>query len=316
VTPLRTRPLLRLVSTVLWAPLIAAAGCSNGPFILSPAERAQVFAAESLAGAATLTGAVREPAPAVTHGGLRYGASVTRHAGTPATGPLSLWIVVDVTNPGGSAVSLPVLGCTVRPEFRPAGAEVPVWSPLTDGCAQAPYVVELAAGATHRFTFLAYDAMLLSIEDGRYDLTARVHLPDTVLRLDAGTADVLLGLPNVAYHVTVSDDGGRPSARVRVENLNAEPLALAWGACAVGFELHRRADLSDEPVRLGQDRTCERYLASGSVAPGAIFDAREFEYTLRGDRSPGVGPGRYELVVTFRLNWRTYRFPMGPIMLR
>jgi hypothetical protein len=302
-------------------PLLAAAlvACGGPLFDVPGGGQEQTFTSESLLPAAAFARPLRAPAAPVAVDGLLYSADVQSTTMGPQNGPMSLVVRVHVRNPGPGAARLNVDGCTVIPEFRHAGSQQaePDWTPAI-GCAQAPYGVDIAAGATHTFEFLAYDAMLAAaLEDGRYDVVARFRLPGRVLRLDAGTADVRLMVPNLAFHVSVDEDGGWPGARVRVENRNDVSVGLEWGHCAVGFEVHERADRSDAPVALERERVCLMYLATGSIPAGGSLEAREFSYraSAQTGRNPALRAGTYHLVVTLRLNWRTYRFPMGTLVV-
>jgi hypothetical protein len=300
--------------------LVTLAGCSASPFEVPGGSRQQTFLSEALLPADAFSRPVRAAAAPVEHDGILYSAAVVPSEAGLEAGPMSLRVVVHVLNPADSTVRLDVEGCTVWPEFRRSGSTHsvlhPHWTPYGQ-CAHAPYIVEIAAGATHSLSFLAYDVMLAhALEDGRYDVTALFRLRGTTLRLDAGTADVRLMVPNLAFHVGLEEQHGRPTARVRVENRNPVPVRLEWGHCAVGFELHAHSDHSDAPQQLERERLCLDYLATGVIAPGETLDAREFTYTAQGARNPDVRPGTYHVVVTLRMNWRTYRFPMGTLVVR
>jgi hypothetical protein len=60
------------------------------------------------------------------------------------------------------------------------------------------------------------------------------------------------------------------------------------------------------------------HLATGTLAPGAELEAREFSYApaSHSGRNPGLRPGTYRLVVRLDLNWRSYLFPMGTLTVR
>jgi hypothetical protein len=315
----RTRSVHKARSAAGLLLALAIAACGASPFEVVGGRQDRTFISDSLVPQHAFALAPRLAAAPVEHDGLLYSARVVPVDADVGAGPMSLRIVVDVRNPGSDAVNLTVAGCTVWPEFyQPHVGSEPVWVPQGT-CAQAPYNVSIGAGETRSLDFLAYEVMLAhGLDDGRYAVTALFRLPHTTLRLDAGTADVRLYVPNLAFHVLVDEAGGRPTATVRVENRNAVPVPLEWGNCAVGFELHRDADLADAPLRLERERVCLGYLAMDVVAAGAVLEAREFSYTpaSHSGRNPELQPGTYHLVVALRLNWRTYRFPMGTLTVR
>jgi hypothetical protein len=301
--------------------LFMTTACTGSAFDLEGGSLARTFDSAALVPAHAFAVSARSAAEPVEHAGLLYSAEVVPVRLQPHQAPTSLNVVVHVRNPSASPVSLTVNGCTVWPEFHAPGQSVagsPIWTPQGQ-CMQSPYTVELQPGGAHPFDFLAYDVMLAhGLEDGRYDVVARVNLPGVTLRLDAGTADVRLMVPNLRFHVRVDEDSGRPAAAIRLENRNTDAVYLEWGHCAVGFELHAAADLSDTPQRIERERVCMDYLATGTLAPGADLEAKEFSYTpaAHSGRNAGLRPGTYHLVVRLDLNWRAYRFPMGTLTVR
>jgi hypothetical protein len=298
-----------------------SAACTGSAFDLAGGSLTRTFDSDALVPQHAFAASPRAAAEPVEHAGLLYSAEVVPVRLQPHQPPTSLNVVARVRNPTASAVSLTVNGCTAWPEFYAPGQSTaghPVWMPQGQ-CRQAPYTVELQPGGDRAFEFLAHDVMLAhGLEDGRYDVVARVNLPDATLRLDAGTADVRLMVPNLLFHVRVDDDNGRPAAAVRIENRNADAVYLEWGHCAVGFELHAAADLSDAPQRIERERVCMDYLATTTVAPGAELEAKEFSYSpaSHAGRNSALRPGTYQLVVRLDLNWRSYRFPMGTLTVR
>ncbi|MBW3570411.1 MAG: hypothetical protein KY467_04835 [Gemmatimonadetes bacterium] len=296
--------------------LAACSSLLTGPLDLEGGRSTEAtFSSESLIPGAGFARPAQSAAPAVAYGGITFQASVLPVDTALDAGTMGLRIQVRARNPSAETVRLPVRGCTVWPEFydNPDGTGTPVWVPQGQ-CAQEPYDVMLAPGEEKVFDFLAYDVMLASgLEDGRYYIVARFHHADTTLRLHAGSADVRLRLPNMAYHVRVDDREGGLWARVRVENRNPGPVRLEFGACAVGLELYQNADLTGDPIRLGADRVCPAYLAVRTLGAGAVLDAPEFEYRLSDRATRGVPRGAYHLAVRLELNARTYRFPMGTV---
>jgi hypothetical protein len=318
--PPRLRFTDRSAVTAMFA-LVLATACTESAFDLAGGSMARTFDSDALVPAHAFAATPRDAAEPVEHAGLLYSAEVVAVRLQPHQAPTSLMVVAWVRNPSASPVSLTVNGCTVWPEFHAPGKSVtgdPVWTPQGQ-CGQAPYTVVLQPGGEHAFEFLAHDAMLAhGLEDGRYDVIARVNLPDITLRLDAGTADVRLMVLNLRFHVRVDEDNGRPAARIRIENRNPDAVYLEWGHCAVGFELHAAADLSDAPQHIERERLCMDYLATTTVAPGAELEAKEFSYSpaSHSGRNPELRPGTYQLVVRLDLNGRSYRFPMGSLTVR
>jgi hypothetical protein len=307
----------RVMAAAALPAAVLLVGCGKDPYRIDLEAGEHTYQSDQVM-AGAYAGDPRAPAAPVAHAGLLYSARVVAVNGSVGAGPMSLRVIVDVHNPGGTAARLDVLGCTVHPEFHAAGAADPApWIPQL-GCAQAPYSVQIAAGATRSFEFLAYDAMLShALADGRYAVTARFRLPGTTLRLDAGTTDVRLYVPNLAFHVRVTSDDGEPAARIRVQNMNPVRVNLEWGACAVWFELHATATGTGPGTLLESELACPLYLATGTVQPGAVLEASEFSRRAhRRNRNPQLAPGPYHLFVAFNLNWRTYRFPAGTIEVR
>lgn len=315
----------RWLSVLAFAGLAAVAGCAD-PTGLRLGEESQsaTFLSDALPTMPPLhslfTGPREDPAPAIDRYGVRLRAAVVPVDTALAAPPMGLRIEVTAANESDGPVSLPVRGCTVWPEVHgdPGRDGEPLWVPSGE-CMQQPHTVSLEPGEEHTFSFLAHDAMLAgALEDGRYYFTARFRHADETLPLEAGSADVRLRVPDLAFHVQVDDPREGVRARLRVENRNPTPVHLEWGHCALGFELYRDPDLTDDPARLEEQRSCLDYLAIAVVEPGSSLEAEEFDYTApgRSGRNPDLQPGEYHLVVTARLNWRTYRFPMGTITVR
>lgn len=295
---------------------VVLAGCGSllpGPIGVEEGER--TFTSEALSSAA-FGHAVEASAGEVERGSVSFRALVVPRDTGLDQGAMSLVVRVEARNRSAAAVTLPVRGCTVWPEFHaaPERAGPPAWVPGGE-CAQAPYEVVLAPGEVRAFDFLAHDAMLAhGVEDGRYFVVAALRLADETLRLNAGSADVRLRLPGMAFHVRVDDRaGGGLAARLRVENRNPGPVHLEFGACAVGVELYRDAALKGEAIPLHHDLACPMYLAIRRLEPGQVLEARELRHEVSGRTVRGVPAGEYNLAVTLHLNWRTYRFPMGTV---
>ncbi|CAN5813832.1 hypothetical protein BH23GEM3_BH23GEM3_19920 [soil metagenome] len=300
----------------------ALAGCGSlltGPLSLEEGWRMEAtFLSESLIPAANFARQAEAPPPAVEYGGVTLQASVVPVDTASDAGTMGLNIEVRARNTSAETVRLPVRGCTVWPEFHDGAERTgdPVWVPR-GACAQAPYEVVLAPGEEHAFGFHAYDVMLAQgVEDGRYYVTARFHQRNETLRLSAGSADVRLRVPNLAFRIRVEEGlTGGLSARVRVENRNPGAVRLEYGACAVGFELHRDAELAGKGIPLYPPRghVCPDYLVIAGLAPGEVLEPREFEYRVSKRATQGVPRGVYHLAVTLNLNARTYRFPGGTV---
>lgn len=297
--------------------VLAGCGLLTAPLSLEEGSRAEAtFTSGSLPPAGDFSMRTRSPGPPVEDGGVSLQAAVVPEDTALDAGTMGLSIQVRARNESAETVTLPVRGCTVWPEFydHPDATGEPLWVPEGQ-CMQQPYVVVLAPGEEEVFHFLAYDGMLAhGLEDGRYHVVARFRHAGRTFRLDAGTADVRLRLPNMAYHVRVEEHaGGGLAAEVRVENRNPGVVQLEFGACAVGLELHDDPDLTGNAIPLHHGRVCPAYLASGRLGPGEVLEAREFEFSVSGSATRRVASGVYHLAVTLELNARRYRFPMGTV---
>jgi hypothetical protein len=262
-----------------------------------------------------------EPPPAERQiGNLFYRAEVIPEDTSLDSDPMSLWITVRVRNPTDQSVELPVQGCTVWPEVygSPARSEEPVWAP--EGvCAQQPYSVWLAPGATREFSFLAYDAMLGgNLPDGRYYFNALFRQPDDTLVLPAGSGDVRLRVPGLAYRVRLrSEDREAVRAEVTVINRNEQRVRVTFGHCASGMKLYRDDDRQEPVPQGGSDRVCLLYLAVRDVEPGDSLLPDEFarSFSLSDLVEGRLEQGRYFVSVSLGHNWRTYEFPAGVLTL-
>lgn len=302
----------------------AVAACGNlltgpGALSLEGGRSAEgTFKSGSLQPAGDFSSQPRIPGPPVEYGGISFQAFVLPVDTALDAGPMGLSVQVRARNESSEALTLPVGGCTVWPEFydAPDPTSEPEWVPEGQ-CAQGPYEVVLEPGQEEIFHFLAYDVMLADgLEDGRYHVFARFNHADRTLRLDAGTADVRLRLPNMVYQVRVEEHGGRGlAAEVQVENRNAGVVQLEFGACAAGIELYENPELTGSPIALRHGRICPSYLAGRRLAPGEVLEVPEFQFSVSRSDIRHVPRGVYQLAVTLELNARTYRFPMGTVRL-
>lgn len=303
---------------ILASAVLAACGhLPTTPLLLDGGRRVEAtFTSGSLQPSVNFSRRAENPAPPVEYGGIMLEAAVVPVDTALDAGTMGLSIQVRAQNPSTETVTLPVRGCTVWPEFYddPDRAGEPEWVPQGQ-CAQQPYEVVLAPGEEKIFHFLAYDVMLADgLEDGRYYVTAQFRHADKTIHLDAGSADVRLRLPNMAYHVQVEEHGGGGlSAQVRVENQNPGAVQLEFGACAVGFELYRNAEFAGNAIPLRTGMVCPAYLAIRKLEPGEVLEAPEFEHRVSDRATRGVPSGVYNLAVTLELNARIYRFPVGTV---
>lgn len=253
------------------------------------------------------------PEPPLERDGLLFEPALILSDTALADEPMNVAFAVIVSNPTPSDARLAVQGCTVWPElFADVERTRSVWQPAGD-CMQAPHEIDVAGGGQHTLFFGAHGAMLSgAVEDGRYYATLDLQLADTTLRFDAGMLDVRLRTPGLAFHVDADDTGNHLSAAVAVENRNAQPVHLEYGACSLTFVAHRSARLDDSAVRLGPNRLCLDYLAISMIQPGDTLHATEFEHSIDVDDIEAE-PGTYVLAAHLTVNWRVWRLRLGNV---
>ena len=254
-------------------------------------------------------------------GALLYQAEVIpTETDVPFESP-GLWIVVNVRNPTPDSAELRLQGCTVWPEAyaSPARAEDPLWVPAGE-CMQQPLTSIVPPDATIQFPFLAHDVMLANaLPDGRYYFTARFRRFNDTLALVAGSGDVRLRVPGLAYHVQARLEGRHAvRAEVSMENRNDERVQVTFGHCALGLTVYRDKDRTQLLRRWRAQDFCLSYLAGVDLAPGDSRQPDEWVHTFHVSKlaESGITPGRYHLSVSLRHNWRTYEFPVGSLFIR
>lgn len=257
------------------------------------------------------------PPPDTLIDGLLYRAFPVIVDTALASPPMNLWMNVRVTNPSDSTATLRVRGCPVWPELyaTPDRSQEAAWIP-EDGCQQFPFTKVIAANDSLDFGFLAHDAMLgWSIPDGRYYLTLRFRRAADTLVFKAGSADVRLEKPGLAFRVSLDQEGDSIRASLTVENMNDVSVPLEFGACAVNLSLFRDEARTDLAARWGRPYGCPDYLRLETLRPGEAITPGEFRTSFGaaelGDQD--LDGGRYFLVVELDLNWRTLSFPIGVI---
>lgn len=263
---------------------------------------------------------VEPPPPERQIGSLLYRAQVIPEDTSLDSDGMFLWITVRVRNPTDQTVELPVQECPVQPEVYPLPSRSgePVWAPGGQ-CAQQPYSVRLAPGTTEEFSYLMYDAMFsTSIPDGRYYFTALFQHADGTIALPAGSGDVRLRVPGLAYRVRLRSEGPyMHRAEVTVTNRNRRRVRLTYGHCALSIKLYRDQDRRELLSAGDPDRSCPRYLALGTLDPGesALPDQFVYSFSLP-ERLPGrLQQGRYFVSVSLDHNSPTYEFPAGSVTL-
>lgn len=269
------------------------------------------------------------PGPGHVTDSLVYEARVTAVDTSISSDPMSLWITAAAHNPTSDTVELAVQACAVRVEAHrePARSGAPVRVRTPDVCALLePYSVVLPPGATAESGGLLGEAHLSESfpADGRYYFTVRLLLQGDTITLPAGSADVRLRVPGLAYHVRLNQVSSH-SARVEVgvTNRNDGPVRLTMGPCAPEMRLYRD-EARTELVRrwYGRGKACPGVLLIRDVEAGASIRpprARTLSVSqlIRpgGFDQGGIDRGLYHLSVVLGHNWRPYEFPAGPIYI-
>jgi hypothetical protein len=183
---------------------------------------------------------------------------------------------------------------------------------------QEPSVIVIPPQEMARRSFLAHDTWLASgLADGRYYVTAVLRRGPSEVRLDAGSVDVWFRLVGAEVEVRVDQIGmDSLAASVRLTNRQPDSLRVLFGACAVGLTLYQDPARSHPVPVVPLNRICPSYLRVAMVGSGSVLTAQELELVRWIEElGRGMGPGRYFVEVTARLNWRTTVFPAGVVEL-
>jgi hypothetical protein len=251
-------------------------------------------------------------------GSLLYHARVSPRDTSLSSPLMGLESRVTVRNPADTAVALPFALCGLEAYGDPS-REDRIWRSAGSFCAQTPDTIRLAPQDSAVYAS-DVDAQTLAegFVDGRYYFTVQLRAATDTLALNAGSSDVRLRVPGLAFHVVAYRSDNHLMVWVTFVNRNSVPVHVQYGTCALAVSLFRDAAYSDFAAGWSSGRLCVDIGPTQLLLePGAWHTSLEFNGSYAPSRlvKQGVDEGRHYLSSSLEVNRRPYVFPLGAMVI-
>jgi hypothetical protein len=246
--------------------------------------------------------------------------------------PQEVRIALIVSNPSDETIEVDIRGCTLMARVyrssEPGGA--PAWEEGRGGQCMDPgrrLTFPPRESRTFEKRMDVWRILTEALPPGRYTFAALFRLTDRTLEIPAGALELPDRLAGLRVDAETRLVGTELHATASVTNTTPRAIYLEYGDCALRLHAHRTPGRSDPPVWSSDARApwdgvggyaCLAYLATGTIAPGATLQQREFQLRVpvREILADSLLDGRYYFSATLRLNFgRTAAVPAGSVTL-